>query len=85
MHSAGRAPHRFSRLPVQQHFLAILVIDVLSTGLQVDHDAVDNVLVNGGLLVRFDSHAEDFGLVVVDVGVAGMSGSNREGETETAG
>jgi hypothetical protein len=44
------------------------------------------VLVKGGLLVRFDSHAEDFGLVIVEVGVAGLSGGkDREGETEKAG
>src|SRR6185369_11590377 len=66
MHARGRAPFRFAGLPLEIHFAAVLILDILSAGLQVDHDPVQLMIVQGSLGVWMIGDDYDSDLVVVD-------------------
>ena len=59
-----RAPFCFTSLPVQEGLLAILVVDPLHACLQVNHHAIHFVVMQTGLLVGSDVHAEHLHLII---------------------
>ncbi len=74
VHAASRAPFGLACEPGEFYLLAVLIGDVLLAGLQVNHYAIDLVLMQLRFCMRLDIDREDLDAVILD-GDAGDLGA----------